>query len=64
MQGLSSDDFMLPRSLPTSPTSPTAAAGTSYNTISSIPLVTIIIGELMYTKLVKLVVEAVFKLLD
>ncbi|XP_014468959.1 PREDICTED: uncharacterized protein LOC106741436 isoform X2 [Dinoponera quadriceps] len=26
VQGLSSDDFMLPRSLPTSPTSPTAAA--------------------------------------
>ncbi|XP_011697260.1 PREDICTED: uncharacterized protein LOC105455556 isoform X2 [Wasmannia auropunctata] len=28
VQGLSSDDFMLPRSLPTSPTSPTAAATT------------------------------------
>lgn len=30
VQGLSSDDFMLPRSLPTSPTSPTAAAGTRH----------------------------------
>lgn len=27
MQGLVSDDFILPRSLPTSPTSPTAVAG-------------------------------------
>lgn len=28
VQGLASDDFMLPRSLPTSPTSPTAVSGT------------------------------------
>lgn len=49
MQGLSSDDFMLPRSLPTSPTSPTAAAGTSCKTISSILLVSIII--IIYSEL-------------
>ena len=31
VQGLASDDFMLPRSLPTSPTSPTAVSGTRYH---------------------------------
>lgn len=44
MQGLSSDDFMLPRSLPTSPTSPTAAASMSRDTFA-ILLVFIVVSE-------------------